>query len=273
MKRSDIIEQIKSKASFLCVGLDTDINKIPEHLRNTSDPIFAFNKEIIDQTSDLCVSYKLNLAFYESMGIGGMEAMMRTMEYIPDSHFIIADAKRGDIGNTAAMYAKAFFEVYKADAVTIAPYMGEDSVRPFLDFREKWAIVLGLTSNQGAADFQFLDTGDGELLYQRVIRKVSSWGSTENTMFVVGGTKADHFSEVRKIIPEHFLLVPGVGVQGGDLHSVCEAGLNEDVSLLVNSSRGIIYSSSGNDFGSRARDAASQLQKSMETELRNKGLI
>ena len=273
MTRSEIVQQIKSKASFLCVGLDPDIEKIPAHLRDAEDPVFEFNKAIIDQTADLCVSYKLNLAFYEFLGLKGLESMMRTIDYISDEHFVIADAKRGDIGNTSSMYARAFFETFKADAVTLAPYMGEDSVKPFLDFEGKWAIVLGLTSNRGASDFQFLHVGDDELLYQRVLRNVASWGSTENTMFVAGATKASYFKDIRQIVPDHFLLVPGVGAQGGDLHAICENGLNQDVSLLVNSSRGIIYNGSGADFASKAREAAGELQKSMEAELRLNSLI
>ncbi|MEQ8325256.1 MAG: orotidine-5'-phosphate decarboxylase [Vicingaceae bacterium] len=274
MTRAEIIEQVRSKASFLCVGLDTDLTKIPESLRGSSDPIFEFNKAIIDATQDLCVSFKVNVAFYEFLGIEGLEAMRRTLEYIPDEHFVIADAKRGDIGNTSTMYAKAFFETYNSDAITLSPYMGEDSIRPFLDFKDKWAIVLALTSNKGAEDFQLQQVGEnGRALYELVLERVASWGTRDNTMFVAGATKGEYFKNIRAMVPDHFLLVPGVGAQGGDLHSICENGLNSDVSLLVNSSRGIIYSGHGNDFAKAARQAAGELQAAMEKELRLFGLL
>ena len=277
MNKLQIVDQIKKKASFLCVGLDSDIQKIPSHLLNETDPIFAFNKEIIDNTRDFCVSYKLNLAFYEYLGLKGMESMIKTIDYIPNEHFVIADAKRGDIGNTSNMYAKAFFETMKADAITLSPYMGQDSISPFLEFDGKWAIVLALTSNKGAEDFQLSsiseETKDETKLYETVIRKVSSWGSTDNIMFVVGATKGTYFEKIRNIIPEHFLLVPGIGAQGGDLQELCRYGLNKDIGLLVNSSRSIIYADSGKDFGSSAGKAAQKLQLAMKDELISRKLI
>ena len=277
MNKLQIVDQIKKKASFLCVGLDSDIQKIPSHLLNETDPIFAFNKEIIDNTRDFCVSYKLNLAFYEYLGLKGMESMIKTIDYIPNEHFVIADAKRGDIGNTSNMYAKAFFETMKADAITLSPYMGQDSISPFLEFEGKWAIVLALTSNKGAEDFQLSsiseETKDETKLYETVIRKVSSWGSTDNIMFVVGATKGTYFEKIRNIIPEHFLLVPGIGAQGGDLQELCRYGLNKDIGLLVNSSRSIIYADSGKDFGSSAGKAAQKLQLAMKDELISRKLI
>ncbi|HAW50855.1 MAG TPA: orotidine-5'-phosphate decarboxylase [Flavobacteriales bacterium] len=277
MKKAEIIDQIKKKASFLCVGLDTDLQKIPSHLLSEPDPVFAFNKEIIDHTRDYCVSYKLNTAFYEYLGVKGIESMMKTIDYISDEHFVIADAKRGDIGNTSSMYAKAFFETINADAITLSPYMGRDSIGPFLHFKDKWAIVLALTSNEGADDFQFSSITENasqtRALYEQVLEKVSSWGSAENTMFVVGATKGSYFEKIRKIVPKHFLLVPGIGAQGGDLGELCRYGLNEEIGLLVNSSRAIIYSGHGHDFGVQAGKAAKEVQEAMKRELSSRNLI
>lgn len=265
MNRKQLIQQIREKKSFLCVGLDTDIDKIPAFLKEEyENPILEFNKRIIDATKDYCVAYKPNLAFYESMGIKGWEILKATLDYIPKDIFTIADAKRGDIGNTANMYARTFFETYHFDSVTVAPYMGSDSVKPFLEFPNKWAIVLGLTSNQGAFDFQFEELKEGQMLYEKVIKRVAEWGSNENLMFVVGATKAESFKSIRKIIPDHFLLVPGVGAQGGSLEEVCEQGLNKDVGLLVNSSRGIIYASGERDFEMASANAAKAIQQQME---------
>src|SRR5690606_30278016 len=231
MNRQALIQQIKSKQSFLCIGLDTDITKIPTHLLKEKDPLFEFNKQIIDATHDLCVSYKLNTAFYESMGLKGWEAMQKTLEYIPKEQFTIADAKRGDIGNTSAMYAKAFFENMDFDAVTVAPYMGEDSVKPFLTFDDKWVILLALTSNKGADDFQFFKQ-DEEFLFEKVLKTSKEWGGNEQLMYVVGATRPQMLESIRKIVPSSFLLVPGVGAQGGSLSEVCKYGMNEDVGLL-----------------------------------------
>ena len=270
MTRKQLIEQIKLKKSYLCVGLDTDFNKIPAHLKSHPDAIFEFNKQIIDATHDLCVAYKINTAFYEAKGVKGWEAMEKTVNYIPKDQLIIADAKRGDIGNTSTQYAKAFFEAMNFDAVTVAPYMGEDSVKPFLEFTNKWAIVLGLTSNAGSKDFEQLklvceDTKQdgGEFLYETVLKKVSSWGSNENLMFVVGATKASDLADIRKIIPNHFLLVPGVGFQGGSLAEVSKYGMNADCGLLVNASRAIIFASEKEDFATEARAIAQQYQTEM----------
>ncbi len=270
MTRKQLIEQIQLKKSYLCVGLDTDISKIPAHLQSHPDAVFEFNKQIIDATQDLCVAYKINTAFYEAMGVKGWLAMEKTVNYIPKVQFIIADAKRGDIGNTSTQYAKAFFETLNYDAITVAPYMGEDSVKPFLTFENKWAIVLGLTSNAGSKDFEQLkfvggvtNSGDGEFLYETVLKKVSSWGNDENLMFVVGATKASDFEDIRKIIPNHFLLVPGVGFQGGSLADVSKYGMNKDCGLLVNASRAIIYASDKEDFATEARAIAQQYQTEM----------
>jgi len=258
MNRSQLVQQIRSKQSYLCVGLDTDITKIPQHLMHTSDPVFEFNKAIIDATKDYCVSYKINTAFYESQGIKGWESMEKTLYYIPETHFKIADAKRGDIGNTSAQYAKTFFEVLPFDAVTIAPYMGEDSVRPFLEYANKWSIVLGLTSNAGGNDFQQLFVSDQAIekremhLYERVLQKVATWGTPENLMFVIGATRASELANIRTLIPDHFLLVPGVGAQGGSLEEVSKYGMNKDGGLLINASRAVIFASSGKDFASQA---------------------
>ena len=266
MTREHLIQQIKEKKSFLCVGLDTDIEKIPGHLKTAADPVFEFNKEIIDATKDLCVAYKINTAFYEARGIRGWEAMEKTVNYIPDTHFKIADAKRGDIGNTSAQYAKAFFETIAFDAITVAPYMGSDSVKPFLNYRDKWTIVLGLTSNEGSADFEQRKIGDN-FLYEEVIGKASSWGNKENLMFVVGATKAADLSSIRKIIPDHFLLIPGVGAQGGSLAEVCKHGLNHDCGLLVNASRAIIYAGKNENFAEEAARVALQYQTEMKSYL------
>lgn len=273
MTRKQLVEEIQKKKSYLCVGLDTDLTKIPAHLQSHPDAVFEFNKAIIDATKDLCVAYKINTAFYEAMGLKGWEAMEKTVNYIPKDCLTIADAKRGDIGNTSTQYAKAFFEALPFDAVTVAPYMGEDSVKPFLQFENKWAIVLGLTSNPGSADFeqQQLIGGDtnheSEFLYERVLRKVSDWGTPSNLMFVVGATKASDLSEIRKIIPDHFLLVPGVGFQGGSLEEVSKYGMNKDCGLLVNASRAIIYASEKEDFAIEARAIAQQYQTEMSQYL------
>jgi len=269
MTRKQLVEQVQQKRSYLCVGLDTDITKIPKHLQSHPDAIFEFNRQIIDATKDLCVAYKINTAFYEAMGLKGWEAMEKTVNYIPKEHFTIADAKRGDIGNTSSQYAKAFFETLNFDAITVAPYMGEDSVRPFLAFENKWAIVLGLTSNPGSKDFEQLkvvgqETNHGEeYLYENVLRKVSSWGDPGNLMFVIGATKASDLEDIRKIIPDHFLLVPGVGFQGGSLKEVSKYGMNNDCGLLVNASRAIIYASEKEDFATEARIIAQQYQGEM----------
>ena len=266
MNKQQLIDNISRKKSFLCVGLDTDVDKIPEHLFDvTDDPIFEFNKQIIDATSDLCVAYKPNLAFYESIGLEGWDVLERTVDYIrtnyPDQ-FIIADAKRGDIGNTSAMYARTFFGNMDFDAVTIAPYMGEDSVAPFLTYENKWAIVLALTSNKGASDFQFIEE-DGEKLFEKVLKTSKKWGTDENMMFVVGATKAEMLADIRKIIPTHFLLVPGIGAQGGSLQEVAKYGLTDECGLLINSSRQIIYASSDVDFAEKAREEALKVQQEM----------
>lgn len=266
MTRQQLIDQIRKKHSYLCVGLDTDITKIPQHLLAEPDPVFAFNKAIIDETKDLCVAYKINTAFYEALGVKGWEAMEKTTHYIGDQHFKIADAKRGDIGNTSDQYAKAFFEALPFDSVTVAPYMGEDSVKPFLQYPGKWAIVLGLTSNKGAADFELQQAGGG-LLYEKVMNTVSAWGTPENLMFVVGATQADSFTNIRKITPSHFYLVPGVGAQGGSLKEISEKAMNQDCGILVNASRAIIYASEGEDFAEAAKQAAAGYQAEMKLYL------
>jgi orotidine-5'-phosphate decarboxylase len=274
MTRRILIEQIKQKRSYLCVGLDTDITKLPKHLQSHPDAIFEFNKAIIDATKDLCVSYKINTAFYEALGLKGWEAMEKTVAYIPKEHFKIADAKRGDIGNTSSQYAKAFFETMNFDAITVAPYMGEDSVRPFLEYENKWAIVLGLTSNKGANDFEMLKLISEnnhqlrpEFLYEHVLKTVSKWGNPENLMFVTGATQATEFENIRSIIPDHFLLVPGVGFQGGSLEDVSKHGMNKDCGLLVNASRAIIFAGGGEDFATEAREIALQYQTEMSSYL------
>lgn len=270
MNRKKLIDQIKAKKTFLCVGLDPDVEKIPQHFLDEEDPIFEFNMAIIDATADYCVAFKPNLAFYEAYGLTGYESLEKTIKYIkanyPD-HFVIADAKRGDIGNTSIMYAKAFFHRLHADAITVAPYMGSDSVKPFLGFENKWAIVLGLTSNDGSADFQQQNVNN-EPFYINVIRKCASWGNTENMMFVVGATKAEMIESIRKVVPEHFLLVPGVGAQGGSLEDVCKYGLNKDIGLLVNVSRNIIYAGKGTDFAVKAADEAKKISEQMKNYIK-----
>ena len=258
MTRQQLFEQIQLKKSYLCVGLDTDLSKIPPHLLAFDDPIFEFNKQIIDATRDLCVAYKPNTAFYECQGLKGWAALEKTVEYIGNQHFTIADAKRGDIGNTSKMYAQAFFETLNFDAVTVAPYMGEDSVKPFLEFKNKWTILLGLTSNKGSEDFQFIRD-----MFKIVIRTAQTWGTPDNLMFVIGATQAERFKEIRQIAPDNFFLVPGIGAQGGDLARVSEYGMNDHCGLLVNSSREIIYASKGEDFAEKAREAALKVQKTM----------
>lgn len=270
MERKQLIEQIFTKKSFLCVGLDTDLNKVPKFLLNEEDPIFSFNKAIIDATAPYCVAYKPNLAFYECYGVKGMEAFEKTITYLKEkypNHFIIADAKRGDIGNTSKMYAQTFFKEYNVDALTIAPYMGEDSVKPFLEYEGKWVILLALTSNKGSHDFQLFEDKDGVRLFERVLSKAQEWGTTENLMFVVGATQGSLFADIRKLAPNSFLLVPGVGAQGGSLQEVCKYGMNKDCGLLVNSSRGIIYASSEANFAEIAGEKAKELQQEMEKEL------
>lgn len=266
MNKQELFEQIKKRKSFLCVGLDTDIKKIPEHLLKEEDPIFTFNKNIIDATAPFCVAYKPNWAFYESDGLKGMASLEKTLEYLHTNypnHFVIADAKRGDIGNTSAMYARSFFETEQVDALTVAPYMGEDSVSPFLTYPDKWVILLALTSNKGSHDFQFMKDENGERLFEKVLRISQQWGNDENMMYVVGATQGKLFEDVRKIVPNHFLLVPGVGAQGGSLEEVCKYGMNAMCGLLVNSSRGIIYASHNENYASASADKASDLQKQM----------
>lgn len=270
MNRKELVEQIFAKKSFLCVGLDTDIKKVPQHLLKEEDPILAFNKAIIDATAPYCVAYKPNLAFYESMGIKGMIAFDETIKYLNEKyphHFIIADAKRGDIGNTSKMYARTFFEEYQLDALTVAPYMGEDSVKPFLEYEGKWVILLALTSNKGSHDFQLTEDKDGKRLFEKVLTKSQEWGNDENMMYVVGATQGSMFADIRKCAPNHFLLVPGVGAQGGSLQEVCKYGIIKDCGLLVNSSRGIIYASNGEDFAEVAAQKAKELQAEMAAEL------
>ena len=270
MNRQQLINEIFTKKTFLCVGLDTDINKIPAHLKKEDDPIFAFNKAIIDATAPYCVAYKPNLAFYECYGLKGMLAFEKTIQYIKENHpnhFIIADAKRGDIGNTSKMYAQTFFEEYNLDSVTVAPYMGEDSVKPFLEYDGKWVILLALTSNKGSHDFQLTEDNQGERLFEKVLKKSQEWGTTENLMYVVGATQGKMFEDIRRIAPEHFLLVPGVGAQGGSLQEVCKYGMTKDCGLLVNSSRGIIYASTDTDFAEVAAVKAKELQEEMAVEL------
>lgn len=276
MTRKQLIEQIRGKQSFLCVGLDTDLKKIPQHLLSEPDPVFAFNKAIIDATKDYTVAYKPNLAFYESMGIAGLVSLKKTMEYLrglTPSVFTIADAKRGDIGNTSQQYAKAFLSPdgdFNFDSMTIAPYMGEDSVVPFTTYEGKWVILLALTSNKGAFDFQFIrNSENGRQLFETVLETSKKWGNPDNMMYVVGATKADMLETIRSIVPHSFLLVPGVGAQGGSLAEVCKYGLNNDCGLLVNSSRGIIYASQGEDFAERAAEEARKLQQQMADELKN----
>ncbi len=275
MTRQQLIAQIFQKRSFLCVGLDTDITKIPKHLLAEPDPVFAFNKAIIDATRDICVSFKINTAFYEALGVKGWEAMEKTVHYIGKNHFKIADAKRGDIGNTSDQYAKAFFENMPFDAITVSPYMGEDSVKPFLQHEGKWAIVLGLTSNKGAKDFELqrmvsAGTNQGkadELLYEKVLKTVSQWGTPDNLMFVVGATQASAFANIRKLTPHHFYLVPGVGTQGGSLKEISEKARTKDCGILINISRAIIYASEKENFADKAREIALQFQQEMKAYL------
>jgi len=273
MNRKELFEQIKKKQSFLCVGLDVDLKKVPEHLLKEEDPIFAFNKAIIDATAPYCVAYKPNLAFYEAFGVKGLMAFEKTVKYLKENYpeqFIIADAKRGDIGNTSKMYARTFFGEYDVDALTVAPYMGEDSVTPFLDgYDNKWVILLALTSNKGSFDFQLTEDKDGERLFEKVIRKSQEWGNDENMMYVVGATRGEMFTDIRKAAPNAFLLVPGVGAQGGSLQDVCKYGIIKDCGLLVNSSRGIIYADNTEDFAKVAGQKAKELQAEMALELAN----
>ena len=272
MTREELILQIKSKRSFLCIGLDSDINKIPKHLLDLEDPIFEFNKQIINATKDLCVAYKPNIAFYESMGVSGWNSLKKTLDYIPENIFTIADAKRGDIGNTSKMYAKTFFENLNVDAVTVTPYMGSDSVTPFLEFADKWVILLALTSNIGSLDFQNTKNEDGKQLFEKVLETSQTWGTDKNMMYVVGANRSEQLSEVRVIIPNHFLLVPGVGAQGGSLEEAAKYGMNDECGLLVNSSRGIIYASTEIDFAEKARQEAQKLQFKMDILLSEKGI-
>ncbi|MBR3471819.1 MAG: orotidine-5'-phosphate decarboxylase [Prevotella sp.] len=275
MNREQLIQQIRQKRSFLCVGLDSDPKKMPSCVFDLYDPIFEFNKAIIDATAPYCVAYKPNLAFYEAYGIKGMQAFQKTTDYIKEKHphhFIIADAKRGDIGNTSKMYARTFFEEYDLDALTVAPYMGEDSVTPFLEYPDKWVVLLALTSNKGSHDFQFMADADGQRLFERVILTSQQWGTPDNMMYVVGATQGRMFEDIRRIAPDHFLLVPGVGAQGGSLHEVCQYGMNADCGLLVNSSRGIIYASSDDHFAEIAGNKARELQQEMDQELRAHGI-
>lgn len=275
MTRQELIQNIKAKRSFLCVGLDTDLKKVPAHLLNEEDPIFAFNKAIIDATAAYCVAYKPNLAFYEAFGVKGLMAFEKTVKYIQENYpdqFIIADAKRGDIGNTSAMYARTFFEEYNLDSVTVAPYMGEDSVTPFLGYDGKWVILLALTSNKGSHDFQLTESTDGEKLFQKVLRKSQEWAGNDQMMYVVGATQGQAFEEIRKIVPDHFLLVPGVGAQGGSLSEVCKYGMTQECCLLVNSSRAIIYADSTENFANAAAEAAKAVQQEMAAELDSRGI-
>ncbi len=275
MTRQELIQNIKAKRSFLCVGLDTDLKKVPAHLLNEEDPIFAFNKAIIDATAAYCVAYKPNLAFYEAFGVKGLMAFEKTVKYIQENYpdqFIIADAKRGDIGNTSAMYARTFFEEYNLDSVTVAPYMGEDSVTPFLGYDGKWVILLALTSNKGSHDFQLTESTDGEKLFQKVLRKSQEWAGNDQMMYVVGATQGQAFEEIRKIVPDHFLLVPGVGAQGGSLSEVCKYGMTQDCCLLVNSSRAIIYADNTENFANAAAEAAKAVQQEMAAELSNRNI-
>ncbi|MFM9840243.1 MAG: orotidine-5'-phosphate decarboxylase [Cyclobacteriaceae bacterium] len=267
MTRQQLFEQIKKKQTYLCVGLDTDLDKIPKHLLQLPDPIFEFNKQIIDATKDFCVAYKPNIAFYEALGAKGWESLQKTLEYIPKECFTIADAKRGDIGNTSTLYAKAFFQQMDFDALTVAPYMGEDSVKPFLEFEGKWVILLVHTSNPGSQDFQLIETQDGKYLYQEVIFASQRWATPEKMMYVVGATHADKIGAIRALAPDHFFLVPGVGAQGGNLEEVSKTGMNAQCGLLVNSSRAIIYASSGEDFAQAASRAAKDMQKEMSEYL------
>ncbi len=276
MNHEQLFQLIRKKKSFLCVGLDTDIKKIPEHLKEDPDPCFAFNKEIIDATLPFAVAYKPNLAFYEVQGAAGWESLKKTLHYLRSQSkdvFIIADAKRGDIGNTSGMYAQAFFDELSVDAVTLSPYMGKDTVSPFLEYKNRWAVLLALTSNASASNFQYFENAKGQKLFEKVIETSKSWGTTDQIMYVVGATKTEALKEIREIIPEHFLLVPGVGAQGGSLHDVAKFGMNDHCGLLVNSSRGILYASSGLDFAVKAGEKAREIQREMEVMLNSHGLI
>jgi orotidine-5'-phosphate decarboxylase len=276
ISRKQLIQQIKQKKSFLCVGLDTDTDKIPAFLKEYPDPIFEFNKRIIDATHDLCIAYKPNAAFYEKHGVKGLQSLIATSKYLPKDCLSIIDAKRGDIGNTSDMYAKTFFDEEAAgmdfDAITISAYMGNDAVMPYLAYEGKWVIILALTSSVGSKDFQYLNTDNG-LLYEAVIKKANTWAGADRIMYVVGATKSTEFTEIRKIAPDHFLLVPGVGAQGGSLEEVCKYGMNKDCGLIVNSSRAIIYASTGEDFAEAARAEALKVQQQMEVELEKAGVI
>lgn len=273
MNRKELFSQIREKQSFLCVGLDTDPNRIPTHLLDTEDPVFEFNRQIVEATADLCVSYKLNIAFYESQGAAGWRSLERTLEILPKNTFTIADAKRGDIGNTSRLYASAFFENLDFDSVTVAPYMGKDSVTPFLDYPNKWVILLALTSNPGSDDFQQLILKDGSPVFHKVIQRSADWATPDSLMYVVGATRGTKIAEVRELAPDHFFLVPGVGAQGGSLEEVAKYGFNDHCGILVNSSRGIIYASSGHDFAEAARIAAADLQMQMAGLLSAKGWV
>lgn len=263
MNYQELVSQIKKKKSFLCVGLDTDLAKIPAHLLETEDPIFEFNKQIIDSTKDFCVAYKPNISFYEMLGTKGWESLQKTIDYIPKDIFTIADAKRGDIGNTSLYYANTFFDTYNFDSVTVAPYMGSDSVIPYLQHKEKWAILLALTSNKGADDFELQELKSGEYLFEKVLSTSKEWGSEKNMMYVVGATRPKMLAAIRKIVPNHFLLVPGLGAQGGSLSEVVKYGISKDIGLLVNSSRGIIYAGNGKDFATKAGEKAKAIQQEM----------
>ena len=271
MTKSELIEQIRKKRTFLCIGLDTDIKKIPKYLLEYEDPIFEFNKLIIDSTKDLCIAYKPNLAFYESLGVKGMLSLQKTIEYIPSDIFTIADAKRGDIGNTSNMYALTFFNKFNFDSITLSPYMGKDSIVPFLSYKDKWVILLALTSNSGANDFQKLKVKD-KFLFEKVIEVSSKWGSDENIMYVVGATKSEKLVDIRKLIPDNFLLVPGIGAQGGDLNKVAKNGMNDQCGLIINASRSIIYASQETDFYKYSRTAAKKIQQQMEKILNKRGI-
>ncbi|MBR9999136.1 MAG: orotidine-5'-phosphate decarboxylase [Cyclobacteriaceae bacterium] len=263
MTYQDLFARIKKKRSFLCIGLDTDLQKIPGHLRGMEDPVFEFNKRIIDATRDLCIAYKPNLAFYEALGPAGLASLKKTIDYIPDDIFTIADAKRGDIGNTSELYAKAYFEMYSFDAITVNPYMGDDSVKPFLNFKDKWVILLALTSSSGSRDFQLLKAPDAEL-YKMVIMRSKLWAGPERLMYVVGATQSKHLKAIRELAPDHFLLIPGVGAQGGSLEEVVKYGMNKSVGLIVNSSRSILYASSHENFDSAARQKSMEIREEME---------
>ena len=276
MTKEQLLNNIRIKKSFLCVGLDTDIKKIPQYLLAGDNPIFTFNKAIIDATAPYCIAYKPNLAFYECMGIKGWTAFEQTIEYLNKNypnHFIIADAKRGDIGNTSKMYARSFFEEMQIDAVTVAPYMGQDSVTPFLGYEGKWVILLALTSNAGSADFQLMEDCSGEKLFQKVLRISQDWANDKEMMYVVGATQGKAFEQIREIVPHHFLLVPGVGAQGGSLEEVCKYGMTDECGLIVNSSRGIIYANNGADYAEKAAEKAHELQQQMEAELKKYQII